>query len=288
MSKNTDTKRTIIYNDSSYNRIVLLSNKCYFNQALTELYSYIDNYPKDARAFLLLSDIMMKIGNLEEAETILNNISFCFKFNDKLLYKYYLMVIKLLCSKQEYAKALELVRKNIDIFEKLNIPITATLLFLKKQLSLLIDGVDYHGSVYFINQIYDYSEEAALESIKKDEPTNLSHFSDLSIVNDLYHKIRGMLPTENICYNSILSNTYIFKYDSIGKIGGRVVDYIKVATIQGTNDIIAMYPYENKERAPYIDINPYLDDIENGIYKSKRVSCVDKFNQRYGKIVAKS
>ena len=283
MAKNA--KRAMIYNDSRFNRIVSLSNKFYLQQALTELYSYLEDYPKDAGAFLLLADVMMKNGDLEEAEAILNDVSGLFNLNKKQSSKYNLMLIKLLCSKQEYSKALELLRDNINMFEEMDIPVTATLFFLRKKLSLLIDGVDYHNSIYFVDQIYDYSEEDALASIKSIETANISYFFDYDLVDELYYRIRKMLPTENISYNSILSNTYIFKYDSIGKVGDRVVNYIKVVSVQGSNDIITMYPYENRERASYIDINPYLEDVENGIYKSKRMSRIDKFNQRYGKMV---
>lgn len=278
-------KRFKTYNESRLDRIVSLSNKRYFYPALTELYSYLEDYPKDTIAFLLLADVMMKMGNLEAAEELLDDVSCLFDPSQVLYSKYTLMLIKLLCSKQEYAKALELVRNNINIFEEMDIPVTGTLLFLKKKLSLLIEVIDYHNQLYFINQLYDYSEEDALVSIKNNDENNISCFFDYDLVDELYYKIRGMLPAENISYNSILSNTYIFKYDSIGKVGDRVVNYIKVVAIQGSNDIITMYPYENRERAFYIDINPYLKDVEDGTYKRKGMSRIDKFNQRYGKIV---
>ena len=76
-----------------------------------------------------------------------------------------------------------------------------------------------------------------------------------------------------------ITNSYIFKYDSNGRIDNKLVDFLIVIALYDSNDIITMYPYKNREKVEFYDLNPELDIEESP--KLKRVSQIAKFNQRY-------
>ena len=90
----------------------------------------------------------------------------------------------------------------------------------------------------------------------------------------------GILSNTYRYIESGITDSYIFKYLANGYVNNKLVDYLEVITLQNSNDIITMYPYENRERREYIDITP---EIEFSTLKHQRVSQIDKFNARYGK-----
>jgi hypothetical protein len=99
-----------------------------------------------------------------------------------------------------------------------------------------------------------------------------------------------MLPLDNYpsMYSGIFKNFYIFKYDYCGMLsdGKTKTDYFKVITLQHSNEILTMYPVSNDFKTPFIDITPIQEeDCSNKLVK--RMSQIDKFNQRYGKMIDK-
>ena len=83
-------------------------------------------------------------------------------------------------------------------------------------------------------------------------------------------------------FSGPFKNIYVFKYDHNGIYNGKSLDYFEIITLQDSNDIITMYPFDNKNGFPYIDITPKIE-VEDDYRKVKRMSQIEKFNQRYFK-----
>ena len=251
-------------------------------QAIYEFEKYLQVYPNDCCSHVYYADALMKYGRLEEAKEVLDNVIILPGTPEVSKQDLIIMRIKLLSCQQKYEECYKLFQDNLEIFQSRDFPTTEVLMFLKKQLNLLAD-IDYSGYSYRIDQITAYSEVMAIEHIRKlrfvsvDE--NNYTFNEDFLLEDVYYKLRELLPLEEKYYNRIIENSYIFKYDNCGRVNGKRVDYLEVVTLQGSNDIIMMYPYENKERISCIDLTIEKEVVS----KVKRISQIDKFNQKYGK-----
>lgn len=270
------------YNDNYFNFIQKMVHENRLEKAIDEYEKYLLKYSNDCCGYAHYADALIKLGRFEEAKHVLDNIVINNKTPNLSKQEVELMKLKLYSCLGQYEKCLEMLRDNFDMFDEKNWNVLELLIFFKKNLGLLLVD-DYSGYSYKIDQITDYSEERAIGCIRKchfDSGTNPPFcFNDSFDLERVYNEIRSMLPLENKIYSSVFENMYIFKYDNCGRVDGKVVDYIKIITLLESNDIITMYPYKNKERASFIDITPEYD-----CPKVKRISQIDKFNQRYNNV----
>lgn len=271
------------YHEGNFKRILKLISDNYFNNALVELDKYLETYPNDVCAHAYYAELLIRMGNFEEAESILNNIDVDTVYNKTILDYIIMLKVKLYSCIKEYQKAYELFSENIAVF-KTRFGADRTDLFFRRKLNLLTVS-DLGNTGYLVSQLVNYSEENCLDHLVKHlyniDNDNSCQFVETFPLKEFYYQMREMLPLdgENKVYNSIIDNSYVFKYEHNGKVDGKWVDYIQVVTIGGSNDIITMYPYENRERIPAIDLTPKVEELP----KVKRMSQIDKFNQRYYK-----
>ena len=80
-------------------------------------------------------------------------------------------------------------------------------------------------------------------------------------------------------YSGFFTSVYVFKYDNCGYDTEQAVNYFKVVCFNNSKNFITMCPSADCENLPYTDLN-YLKDKKINI---KRLSQVDKFNQKYKK-----
>lgn len=272
------------FHDTYFKKIIKLSKENRLEEAICEFQNYIKLYPNDLGGYIYYADACLKLGNFEEAETLLTKAVIKTETSQASKDEFLMIKIKLLCCQEKYQECLYLLKKNIDIFREHDWSFFGTLLFLKKKLGIL-DQNDYKKSEekYLWTQITSYDEEKAISHIEKhmsyDGNINPAQFVEDFPLQDIYFKLREMLPLENKIYSDIINNLYIFKYDSNGHVDSKLVDYFAVVASKDSNDIITMYPYENRERRECVDLTPKNLDTP----KVKRISQIDKFNQRYNR-----
>jgi len=174
---------------------------------------------------------------------------------------------------------------NVDLLMEKSINYIEILMFLKSKLGLP-HSINHNSYTYEVNQILSYNEQEAINYIKKNcntkNPKMIIDFYDDFPLEEVYYQIRSILPTEDKMFNDIIYNSYVFKYANNGSVNGLSVNYIRVITLQGSNDIITMYPYRNKEKLPYIELKKN-EILEEDYSKVKRLSQIEKFNKRYQK-----
>lgn len=275
------------YHEENFHRIQKLVSDNRLEVASVKFEQYLQEYPNDVCGCAYYADLLIKMGRFQEAATILDDAPVTSKTPELARQDIILTRIKLFSSLGQYEKCLEMIRNNFEMLECRNWNVTELLIFFKKKLGLLLYD-DYSGFNYKISQITGYSEEAAIECIRRYHLVNYGRtphycFYDDFPINEVYYKVRNMLPLEEKIYENVFENTYIFKYANNGRVFGESVDYIKVITLMESNDIITMLPYKNTERVSCIDLTPVVEEYP----KVKRMSQIDKFNQRYGKIVDK-
>lgn len=268
------------FHEGEFSIILKLIKNNRIETAQIQCENYLAKYPYDVCAYGRYADILMRLGKLEEAEEVLNFVPITNKTPDISKQDIVYNKMKLYIYLKQYEKSLEILRENYDALEERGCDVTKILIFLKKQLGLLMCD-NYTGSGYKIEQITNYSETSALECIRRchcrveSEPPFC--FNKDFPLEETFYKIRQMLPLEKKQYENIIENVYYFKYENNGRCQNVQADYIKVYTIVDTADIITMFPINIRERILCPDITPEIET------KVKRISPIDKFNKRYGR-----
>ncbi len=273
------------YHDTYFQKITRLAEEYRLEEAFKEFQKYMKVYPKDVDGYVYYANAFIKANRLEEAEQMIKKAeNLLSKKTSFKTYEDFIMVkVSLLCHQQKYQECYNLFQKNICFFYDRKWIFTGLIYFLKRELNILTAEDYERGEGYLISQILSYNEQRALNRIQKHqnntEPSPIQFVSDFPL-EKIYYKIRNQLPHEKKYISNTFANSYVFGYTANGHVESKLVDYLEVITLQNSNDIITMYPYENRERREFIDITP-----EEEIYslKHQRVSQIDKFNARYGK-----
>ena len=151
----------------------------------------------------------------------------------------------------------------------------------------LFEGKATRSSAYRFEQIKSYSEEAFREHLKRhlqDEEIfekfkTISAFAKGFPIDQVIAEVKKYIPSDNRIYPGYYYDTYFFKYSSCGySRNGNLTDFFRVDCFHDTTDIITMYPAEDCEKMPFVDLN-YLNPQKTLRHSSQ----VDKFYQRYGK-----
>lgn len=275
------------YYDVVYFRSIMhMAEKFEIHRALTEFQKYIEKYPTDVSGKTYYADTLIKAGNIEEAEEVLNSTENLIETKTpiKSIENIILIKMQLLTLQGKYKEAYDTIEKNLNVFYRRGWHFDPLLIYLRKKLNILTHQ-DYAcwGRGYLIDQVLSYTDERAFEHIKKHQDTLLEEplqFVPSFPLEEVFQKMKEMLPLEPRFIPNGFQNAYIFKYNANGHVYDKLVDYFQVRTFHDTNEIITMYPFENQGKEEYIDITP-----EEEIYslKHQRVSQIDKFNARYGK-----
>lgn len=267
-----------IYHDKWFNKIIELVKKEELKKAYNEYQEYIKVYPKDVCSQVFYADLLIRMGNFEYAEEILKNIEIVAKTPYIDIIDKKLITVKLLSCTKRYKEAYELFISDIDLCDYNNS--IGTILFLKKMIGIDIND-EYPENKYLYNQIINYNDDRAIKHISRyinDEQYNKAMFENDFNIEKTYYKIKEFLPSSIGIHESIIDTVYIFKYDYCGRVYGKMANYIKVIALNDSNNIITMYPYLNTGKNDIVsDIT--LNEEKN---KVKRISQIDKFNNKYG------
>lgn len=288
-----NAKYKFLYNGNATDRILALAKGRKYEAAISEFEEYLKKFPYDVSMYLYYTELLISVGELEKAEDKLKNLPVIKKNYHKkdyntntkeYLLNYLLQQIKILSFTKRYEECYNLVKKNISALEIYGAGENSSFpLFLRKQLDLITeeDNTKPYYQSYLPRQILSYDEERAIEQIKKCQNSiNNIHFSESFPLETIYSYLRQNLPLEDRMNATLFHNHYIMKYNHSGYINGNPVNYLDVVTLNDSNDIIMIRPYKNEERQPHTDLN-FMYGEENP--KVKRMSQIDKFNQRYGK-----
>jgi hypothetical protein len=270
------------YHASEFNQIIKMVDNNYLDNALVKYQEYFKKYPDDYLAYSWYLILLLKLNKLSEVSDGLKKVDFDL-IDDHLTRETYILVqIELYIHLLDFQKAYDILMDNKQVFIDRDWSFSCTELFLRKQLGILTEN-DYQRNGYLVSQIIEYSEERFFEHISKhqyfDCNDNVCQFEENFPLMDFYNKIKELISTANKINKGCLSQSYLFKYDCNGRVNGKMVDYIEVITLHETNEIITMYPYRNKENRDSIDLTPIIEELP----KVKRISQIDKFNQRYSK-----
>lgn len=264
------------------------------NEAKIQMEEYLKNYSTDHSAYTYYAYILIVLGYFDEAENILEYVKRTY-INDTNFMKDKKKVelikeniifntFKLLSYQKRYEELFFFCKENMNIIRKLKL--NSLDFYCKKRLGIKCPEAIEKFS-YLFRQIANYSEDDFLEHIKKhmadynqdlDEP-NEYLFGPEFPVNEVLAEVRKYIGSDKRLFSGFYEDLYIFKYDYCGRVKNKAVNYFRVIALNDTDNFITMFPSDDCESMPYIDLN-YLS-YKKDKPKEKKLSQIDKFNQRY-------
>ena len=254
---------------------------------------YIEKYPLDSCAYGDYAYVLMILRRFDEAEEILNYAKKLFyednffklskedgeKLNNRLIFD----SLKLLSFQERYEELYNYCAENTQKIDELNI---GSIAFFSKIKSGRPAGKPREDYSYRSRQIIEYREEEFLEHVKK-------HLLDYNLEADednamfvqefpfdkVFSEVKKYIPSEKGLCIGFCDNKYFFRYDNSGRVKNKLVNYFIVVSLHNSSDFITMYPIEGAEELPSIDLN-YLIEEKLDV-KTRKLSQIDKFNQRY-------
>ena len=229
------------------------------------------------------ANILIILGEIQKANEVLNfleekiNIKKGLKKDVRKLYirKITNLRLRILAYNQNYETIYDFLSNNKDFImeEKLSSEWFYIRILTGNSNGELIPG-------YLANQIANYNENYFRNHIQKHfalKTQDNSVFSENIPLEKVLEILPNYLKTPGLFYDYV-TDKYIFRLDGVGSAGGIDTDLFEVITIHGTDHIINMYPTLEGTYTNSIDLNY----IVNKDY-SRKLSQIDKFNQRYKK-----
>ncbi len=191
------------------------------------------------------------------------------------------LYVNTLLRMKEYSTAKDIIenylQKYPDISTKYLVEIERYLAIAKKNLG----EIDEKPNTYFINQIVRYSNIRSLNHIMAHyfSENGSAKFSPSFNLNEEYFKIFYIIRNMDPVFRSLdeAVDKYIIDYPGAGVLGDISLDKIQVVTIMETKDIITFYPVSQ-----YTIGYEYEEDFVPKKEPKKRLTQIEKFNQRYG------
>lgn len=189
--------------------------------------------------------------------------------------------INTLIRNKDYEKAKDVIENYLlkypNIPRRISVNVERLLAIVKKNLGEIDEG----PNSYFMNQIFRYSNVRSIDHIMAHyySENGSGKFSPSFNINDEYFKICNIIKDMNPVFRSLdeAVDRYIIDYPGAGVLGDISLDKIQVVTIMETKDIITFYPV-SKYSLGY----EYEEDFVPKKEPQKRLTQIEKFNQRYG------
>ncbi len=249
--------------------------------AKSEIEKYLAKYPNYDWGYVMQANILIVLGEVQKANEVLNALEEKVKSNKRLskelreLYisKITYLRLRILAYNRNYDILYNFFSKNTEFITKEKL---ATEWLYTRIVTGNLNGEKLPG--YLANQIANYNEVYFKNHIQKHfgvKTQDNSVFSENFPLEKVLEHLPNYLEQPGLFYD-YFTDKYIFKLDGCGFASGIDTDLFEVITIHGTNQIINMYPTLEGTYTNSIDLNPIL----NKGY-SRKISQIDKFNQRY-------
>lgn len=261
--------------------------------AKIKIENYIKKYPYDFAVYSHYAWILIKIGELDMAEKVLNLAQQkrykggCKDRKEKILEKdIFYCRAKLLSYQKKYEELYEMLQSEASLSEDNGF--YRIEFYCKRKMGILLSpSKSRESKSYIYRQIIEYRESDFRDHIKKhlvgeEETIELSGaiFASNFPIDEVIEEVKKYIPSDKKINNGFYDNLYIFKYDYCGKADNKTVDYFKVACFDDTQDIITISPTSIGRNFPYVDLNYLVNNKANS--KVRKISQIDKFSKRYG------
>ena len=256
---------------------------------------YLKKYPTDYLSWCQYANTLIVLGNINEAERIINKIeqealNTYINLNspnkiEMFMERITVLKIKILSYSNRYVELYDLYNKNQKNISKYNLFLVP--FYCSKHFGTLTESVKQYNDSYLFQQLIDYSDLEFLKHLRKhlaDNTEELEEYSDALFkpgfpILDVILETRKYIPSDKKMLTGYFDNKYVFKYNECGRNGKVICDFFEIVTFDNTKNYITMYPIIKGEKLPHIDLNYMIEKKEEP--KIKRMSQIDKFKQKY-------
>ncbi len=252
-------KKYLYFDEEEFYHILSLKQQHKYHQFRKVCCHYLEKYPYDCKAITLYASFLIEFGELEEAEKILNQVQILESTKKEDIYQVYYTKMKLLGFQEKFEECYQLFQENKEIFKQERKDLNFIEFYLKKQLNLLQEVPEGHS--YTIDQIIQYSDQTTLDHIRTnhllENTEEKSFFLEDFPLEKIYFHIKKMLPLleEKKILSSIFKNEYIFYYPHCGMDQTTSLDYIRVFSLQNSDQMITIFPSDNWKQYPVTDLS---------------------------------
>lgn len=287
-----------------------IKNKlCQFDECINLLESSISDGHCLESAYYWLIATYLKVGRHQEAQELLNSnfdaennminqasidickknysharelLEYTIETNESKGFEALFNLAFLALREEKYEEVIQTVDKILALYNYRLRTNEAISLYRVTAIAKVNLGIPVTGSGYYFSQISDYSKERAIEHIRAHFESTRgegSFFPGMNLEETfeiIQDKINNMEPF-HVGINSA-NDTYLFDFENAGIVGNTILNKMQVITFANTKKIITFYPvsrlsynYETEE------------DIKPKKAPAKRLSQIEKFNQRYNK-----
>lgn len=217
-------------------------------------------------------------GNFSHARTLLEDI---IKNNESKRCEALLSLVYLNLRQRMYYEVIKTADKLLNSYAKKINRAEAISLYRAIALAKVNLGIPVTGNGYYFSQIISYSKERAINHMKAhfDSTSEVGTFlPDMNLEETfdvIQNEINNMRPTRFGIKST--NDIYLLDFDEAGIIDNTVLNKMQVVVIANTKNIVTFYPvsrlsftYETRE------------DVKSKKEPVKRLSQIEKFNQRYG------
>ena len=263
-----------------------------------ELYEqYLEHYPEDYSSHERYLSLLIKVGYYDKAFEVLKYLE-VMVYDGKLKNvkdgrnKYVLMKnivfakLRLLVHTGKYNEAYTYINQNVDLVNMHNLEnIPAIIFYLKTRLGTT-NQTREEQKCYLFSQLAEYNEEAFIEHAKRhiegytDEEGITAYFKADFPLEKVFEEVKKHYSLDKRISRGITNDEYYFKYDGCGHQNGVSCDYFIVVTFANNPHYVTMFPEPDAYKYPYVDLNYMKEDQKS---KVRKLSQIEKFNQRYGK-----
>ena len=260
---------------------------------------YLKKHPVDYSAYTFYASCLINLGELAEAEKVLDDIEEKVDANAlfqglKDRYGHFIDTIvftriRLYSYKREYKKMHDFCTQNLAKLKELKIREVLFYVNAKLGTTEQFFSVKREDHAYLYRQMLEYQEEDFKEHIKKhladtnaDLITpNQAVFTPNFPIDKILEEIKKYIPSDKCIGTGFFEHKYVFKFDECGRVDNKLTDYFKVVAFEGTQNFITIYPTVNYKYFPSVDLNYLKDQEEQPEVKTK--SRIDRFNERLNK-----
>lgn len=265
----------------------LYVNKKY-SSLLKKSTEYLNYYPEDINIRFMKAKALRYLEKFDEAiEELKINLSIDRKDRHSIVELYYVYYYL-----NMYNEALELLPQLYENEYMNKQSLAFSEMIMKKSLGIDMKVKEERKKQYLYGQIFDYDKNRALEHIKQHADDNekqrkeTSEFNSNINIDYLFECVKENLKLSKKANSEEILEVYYFGISNIGySSNNNISNYLKVVVIPNTNNIISMYPINSIDTT---NISPLTFDSEKLFIKKeekvKRISQIDKFNNRFKRV----
>ena len=268
--------------NTMYNKFKKLYIGKKYNTFEREATKYLEIYPDDIKMRFMRAKTYRKLNHFESAIEDLRYI-LELEINDHALTELF-YILYYLNMYEDALSLLPLIYKRETIN---NNSLSIAEIIMKKALGKNINNKNRENCDYIMSQALEYRENEAIDQIKErsvETDKNRSYYVENINLNYLFDIVKNNLNSKNKVNTIELLEIHYIGISNVGYHNNTPCNFIKIVTIPNTTNILTMYPTNDVDIDYVYNIEFDYNKLFNRGEKTKRLSQIDKFNNKYKRV----